>query len=47
MYIQIVEDDKALSDGIEITLSDGNTEFKQEYTVKDAASGFKNYGGTL
>lgn len=47
MYIQIVEDDKALSDGIEITLSDGNTEFKKEYTVKDAASGFKNYGGTL
>ena len=47
MYIQIVEDDKALSDGIEITLSDGNTEFKKEYTVKDATSGFKNYGGTL
>ena len=47
MYIQIVEDDKALSDGIEITLSDGNTEFKKEYTVKDAASGFKDYGGTL
>ena len=47
MYIQIVEDDKALSDGIEITLSDGNTEFKKEYTVKDAASGFKNYGNTL
>ena len=47
MFIQIVEDDKALSDGIEITLSDGNTQFKQEYTVKDAASGFKNYGGTL
>ena len=47
MYIQIVEDDKALSDGIEITLSDGNTEFKKEYTVKEAASGFKNYGGTL
>ena len=47
MYIQIVEDDKALSDGIEITLSDGNTEFKKEYTVKDAASGFKNYGCTL
>ena len=47
MFIQIVEDDKALSDGIEITLSDGNTEFKKEYTVKDAASGFKNYGGTL
>ena len=47
MFIQIVEDDKALSDGIEITLSDGNTQFKQEYTVKDAVSGFKNYGGTL
>ncbi len=47
LFIQIVEDDKALSDGIEITLSDGNTEFKKEYTVKDAASGFKNYGGTL
>ena len=47
MYMQIVEDDKALSDGIEITLSDGNTEFKKEYTVKDATSGFKNYGGTL
>ena len=47
MTIQIVEDDKALSDGIAITLSDENISFKQEYKIKDAVSGFKNYGSTL
>ena len=43
MIIQIVEDDKALSDGIEITLSDDKTEFKKEHTIKNAVSGFQNY----
>ncbi len=44
MIIQIVEDDKALSDGIEITLSDGSNEFKKEHTILDARTGFRNYG---
>jgi len=47
LTIQIVEDDKALSDGIAITLSDENTSFKQEYRIKDAVSGFMDYGNTL
>ena len=40
MIIQIVEDDRALSDGIEIALSDGNTEFTKAYTIAEAAAGF-------
>ena len=47
MIIQIVEDDKALSDGIEITLSDAKTEFKKYYTIGDALAGFKNFGDEL
>ena len=47
MNIQIVEDDKSLSDGIEITLSDGTSEFHKEYLIKDAMSGFDKYGESL
>ena len=47
LIIQIVEDDKALSDGIEITLSDAKTEFKKYYTIGDALAGFKNFGDEL
>ena len=47
MIIQIVEDDRALSDGIEITLSDGNITFNKEYTIHDAMEGFKKYGDEL
>ena len=47
LIIQIVEDDKALSDGREITLSDAETEFKKYYTIGDALAGFKNFGDEL
>lgn len=42
MIIQIVEDDRALSEGIAITLSDDNTEFRKEHTIKDAVKYFQN-----
>ena len=35
MNIQIVEDDRSLSEGVAITLSDGN-DFHKEYTIQDA-----------
>ena len=47
MNIQIVEDDKSLSDGIEITLSDGATIFYKEYLINDAMVGFGKYGSDL
>ena len=47
MNIQIVEDDRSLSDGIEITLSDGTTEFHKVYLIKDAMAGFEEYGNDL
>ena len=47
MFIQIIEDDRSLSDGIEITLSDGKTTFYKEYLIKDAISGFEKYGDDL
>ncbi|SEQ89643.1 DNA-binding response regulator, OmpR family, contains REC and winged-helix (wHTH) domain [Lachnospiraceae bacterium NE2001] len=46
MNIQIVEDDRSLSEGVAITLSDGNT-FNKEYTIGDAKTGFLNYGSGL
>ena len=46
MIIQIVEDDRSLSEGVAITLSDGNT-FNREYTIGDAKTGFLNYGAEL
>jgi DNA-binding response OmpR family regulator len=47
MIIQIVEDDRALSDGIEITLADDKITFKKEYLIKDATDGFNKYGKEL
>ena len=47
MIIQIVEDDRALSDGIEITLADEKITFKKEYLIKDATDGFNKYGNEL
>ena len=47
MIIQIVEDDRALSDGIEITLADEKITFKKEYLIKDAIEGFNKYGNDL
>ena len=47
MIIQIVEDDRALSDGIEITLADEKITFKKEYLIKDATDGFNKYGKDL
>lgn len=47
MDIQIVEDDRSLSDGIEITLTDGENTFHKEYTIADAKKGFGNYGDSL
>ena len=47
MIIQIVEDDRALSDGIEITLADDKITFKKEYLIKDATDGFNKYGNEL
>ena len=46
MNIQIVEDDRSLSEGVAITLSDGNS-FNKEYTIGDAKTGFLNYGDGL
>ena len=46
MDIQILEDDHSLSDGVAITLSDGNT-FHKEYMIQDAKTGFLNYGDKL
>ncbi len=47
MDIQIVEDDRSLSDGIEITLSDGLNIFHKEYLINDAMQGFDKYGDKL
>ena len=47
MDIQIVEDDRSLSDGIEITLTDGENTFHKEYTIADAKAGFGKYGDNL
>ncbi|MCR4689841.1 MAG: response regulator transcription factor [Lachnospiraceae bacterium] len=46
MNIQIVEDDLSLSEGVAITLSDGNS-FHKEHLIKDAKTGFLNYGDEL
>lgn len=46
MDIQILEDDHSLSEGVAITLSDGNT-FHKEYMIQDAKTGFLNYGDKL
>ncbi len=46
MNIQIVEDDRSLSEGVAITLSDNNS-FHKEYTIQDAKTGFDTYGEEL
>ena len=46
MIIQIVEDDRSLSEGVAITLSDGNS-FNKEYTIANAKKGFTEYGDEL
>ena len=47
MDIQIVEDDKTLSEGISISLADAADAFYREYTIQDAKAGFENYGKKL
>ena len=47
MSIQIVEDDKTLSEGISISLADAADIFYKEYTIGDAKTGFEKYGSEL
>ena len=42
MRIQIVEDDRALSDGIVLALKDSETEFVQSMMLKQAKEDFEN-----
>ena len=44
MIIQIVEDDKTLSEGISISLVDAADTYKKEYTIGAAKKGFESYG---
>ena len=44
MIIQIVEDDKTLSEGISISLVDAADTYKKEYTIAAAKAGFESYG---
>ena len=44
MVIQIVEDDKTLSEGISISLGDFADSFHKEYKIADAKAGFDKYG---
>ena len=47
MSIQIVEDDKTLSEGISISLADAAEVFYKEYTIGNAKAGFEKYGSEL
>ena len=47
MVIQIVEDDKSLSEGISISLADAADAFHKEYTIGAAKTGFEKYGSEL
>ena len=47
MAIQIVEDDKTLSEGISISLADAADHFYKEYTIGNAKTGFEKYGSEL
>ena len=47
MGIQIVEDDKALSEGISISLADVDDTFYREHTIGNAKKGFDKYGTEL
>ena len=44
MIIQIVEDDKSLSEGISISLGDYSDGFYKEYKIETAKAGFDRYG---
>ena len=44
MVIQIVEDDKTLSEGISISLGDYADSFYKEYKIETAKEGFDRYG---
>ena len=47
MVIQIVEDDKTLSEGISISLGDFADSFHKEYKIADAKAGFDKYGDEI
>ncbi len=47
MVIQIVEDDKSLSEGISISLSDYAEDFYREYKIEAAKAGFDKYGDKI
>ena len=47
MVIQIVEDDKTLSEGISISLGDFADSFHKEYKIGDAKAGFDKYGDEI
>ncbi len=47
MIIQIVEDDKSLSEGISISLGDYADGFHKEYKISDAKAGFDRYGDEI
>ena len=47
MVIQIVEDDKTLSEGISISLGDYAESFYKEYKIEDAKAGFDRYGNEI
>ena len=47
MVIQIVEDDKTLSEGISISLGDYADSFHKEYKIADAKAGFDKYGDEI
>ncbi len=47
MVIQIVEDDKTLSEGISISLGDHADAFYKEYKIEAAKAGFDKYGEEL
>ncbi|MCR4716423.1 MAG: response regulator transcription factor [Lachnospiraceae bacterium] len=47
MIVQIVEDDRSLSEGVAITLADANNKFYKEYLISDAKKAYNNYGNEL
>ncbi len=47
MVIQIVEDDKSLSEGISISLGDYADSFYKEYKIEAAKAGFDKYGDEI
>ena len=47
MVIQIVEDDKTLSEGISISLGDHADRFYKEYKIESAKAGFDRYGDEI